>query len=164
MDKRGWVRSLCHLHKVYYLAIQETKMVDMDLLSVHTFWVNANFMHSFSPSRSASGDILVVWNPDHISHKQVIITDNYLAINTVWTTTGLEVMFIVIYTPQGVVCKPKLWVNILDMVVSFTGECILMGEFNELQERWSEWDLLLIRHPLELSMILLSMPTWLIFL
>lgn len=36
--------------------------------------------------------------------------------------------------PQGVVCKRKLGADILEMVVSFSGECILVGDFNEVRD------------------------------
>lgn len=59
-DKWVWVKSLCQKHKVNFLAIQESKMEVMDLVAIRSFWGNLSFSHAFSPSRGASGGIIVI--------------------------------------------------------------------------------------------------------
>lgn len=50
LQKRTWVRKLCIFHKINFLAIQETKMEDVDLATVRSFWGNSSFMCVVSPS------------------------------------------------------------------------------------------------------------------
>ena len=35
-DKKFWVRGLYNLYRVYFLGIQETKMTEMDLVTVRS--------------------------------------------------------------------------------------------------------------------------------
>lgn len=37
-DKKFWVRGLCNLYRVSFLGIQETKMTEMDLVTVRSLW------------------------------------------------------------------------------------------------------------------------------
>ena len=64
LDKRSWIRTLCHKHKINFLAIQETKMKVIDLVTVRSFWGNNSFSHAVSPSRGVSGGILIIWDLD----------------------------------------------------------------------------------------------------
>ena len=47
MDKCFWIRKNCHLNKVTFFTIPETKMKEIDFVSVRSFWGNASFMHVF---------------------------------------------------------------------------------------------------------------------
>lgn len=59
-DKRVWIRSLCNKHKVIFLAIQESKLENLDLLMVHSFGGNAFFCHVFTLSRKVLGGIIAI--------------------------------------------------------------------------------------------------------
>lgn len=69
LEKRSWIRKLCHSYKVNFLAIQETKMEYIRLISVRSFWGNISCMHALSPSRGASCGILAIWDPGCINQK-----------------------------------------------------------------------------------------------
>lgn len=133
--KRSWIRSLCYLHKVNFLAIQETKLEDINLSLMRYFWGNLSFMHSFSPPGGASGGILAIWDLSYISHKRVISTNWYVVVDAVWQNSGLNVLFIVVYTPQGANCKQHIWYDISKKISSFDEECIIIGEFNEVWDK-----------------------------
>ncbi|GJY86913.1 RNA-directed DNA polymerase, eukaryota [Tanacetum coccineum] len=37
-DKKGWIRELCFLHKINFVALQETKIESIDLFSIKKLW------------------------------------------------------------------------------------------------------------------------------
>ena len=43
-------------------------------------------------------------------------------------------MFIVVFAPRGAEPKRILWENLLQIIYSFQGECVLMGNFNEVHD------------------------------
>lgn len=133
-DKWVWVKSLCQKHKVNFLAIQESKMEVMDLVAIRSFWGNLSFSHAFSPSRGASGGIIVIWDPDYISKKRVIISGYFVAVEARWLRKNLEVMFSLVYAPQDAESKRILWDRLHHMINSFQGECVLMGDFNVVRD------------------------------
>ncbi|CAI9285302.1 unnamed protein product [Lactuca saligna] len=120
-----WIRDLglkiCNLHKINFLVIQETKMEAMDLVTVSSFRGNASFMHAFSSSRGSSGGILVVWDHTIISQKNVFTFTWFVVIEAIWVPSGLAVMFIVVYAPQGANDKRELWDQISRIIMSFFG-------------------------------------------
>ncbi|GKA77636.1 nucleotide-binding alpha-beta plait domain-containing protein [Tanacetum coccineum] len=62
--KKDWVKELCVRNKVNFLALQETKMENMDLICVKTCWGNLAFDYVHSDSVGNSGGILCVWGPN----------------------------------------------------------------------------------------------------
>ncbi|GJV48321.1 RNA-directed DNA polymerase, eukaryota [Tanacetum coccineum] len=53
--KKGWHKKLCHEYSINFLGIQETKMVNMDLLSIRSIWGNSHFDYASSLARGLSG-------------------------------------------------------------------------------------------------------------
>ncbi|GJS12354.1 zinc finger, CCHC-type containing protein [Tanacetum coccineum] len=49
--KKDWAKELCVKNKVNFLAIQETKMEEIDLFSVRRCWGNSTFEHLHSNSK-----------------------------------------------------------------------------------------------------------------
>lgn len=59
----------------------------------------------FFPSRGALGGSLIIWDLDFISQKKIHIFEYFIEIEVVWLTTGLEVLFISVYAPQGQIAR-----------------------------------------------------------
>lgn len=66
--------------------------------------------------RGASGGILAIWDLDSITKNNVIISDCFIVVEAVWVHTGLDVMFIVVYAPQGISNKRVLWDRISSLI------------------------------------------------
>lgn len=125
---------MCLKNKVNLLAIQETKLEDVDVRMARSFWGNNSFSYVFSPSRGVSGGILLLWDLDSISLQSSHISDDFTVIQAIWSSSGLPIMFIVVYAPQGVEPKIIIWENLLQLISSFQGKCVLMGYFNEVRD------------------------------
>lgn len=60
--KRNKVRELVRVQKVYFLAIQETKMKVITPNFCYNLWGSEDCEWSFPPSEGNSGYILFLWN------------------------------------------------------------------------------------------------------
>lgn len=101
---------------------------------VRSLWGNSSFMHTFSPSRGAFDSVLFIWDLDSISHNRVFIHDGFVAIEVVWVRSALQVLFIAVYAPQGLNNKILLQNEIYNTISNFSGEYIVMGDFNEVRD------------------------------
>ena len=99
-----------------------------------SFWGNSSFMHAFCPSHGASRGILAIMDVNLISHSHVSIHDGFVVIEAVWVRSGLQVNFIVVYAPQELSKTRLLWIDIYNFIFNSSGECIIMGDFNEVRD------------------------------
>ncbi|GJY30115.1 RNA-directed DNA polymerase, eukaryota [Tanacetum coccineum] len=71
-------------------------------------------LYSMSSSVGLSGGILCVWDPNSFATK---------------------VMFVSIYAPQDISEKKSLWEYITHIIDTWDGECIILGDFNEVRSK-----------------------------
>ena len=131
--KKDWAKDLCVKNKVNFLAIQETKMEDIDLFSVRQCWGNTTFEHLHSNSVGNSGGILCVWNPNIFCKKSFIILDFFIIIRGVWLLNGIDLMIIAVYAPHDPRDKRMLWDYLAHVINQWQGEVVIMGDFNEVR-------------------------------
>ncbi|GJV46146.1 RNA-directed DNA polymerase, eukaryota [Tanacetum coccineum] len=115
------------------MAIQETKMENIDLFSINALWGNYAFEYAFSPSVGYSGGILYVWDQTMFIKDSVTISDSFVAIRGTWTPTSSKLLFISVYAPQDVSQMRSLWDYISIMMDSWEGESVILGDFNEVR-------------------------------
>ncbi|GJU10343.1 RNA-directed DNA polymerase, eukaryota [Tanacetum coccineum] len=63
----------------------------------------------------------------------VAISDNFVAIYGTWLTSNVKVLFICVYAPQQPANKRDLWEYLLTILGRWSGEVIIMGDFNEVR-------------------------------
>nr|GEZ01283.1 putative RNA-directed DNA polymerase, eukaryota, reverse transcriptase zinc-binding domain protein [Tanacetum cinerariifolium] len=107
--KKDWVKELCIKYKVNFLALQETKMESMNLLCLRTCWGNLAFEYAQIDSVGNSG------------------------VRGVWRSTGQLVLLITIYAPRDVSEKQMLWDFLQCEISKWTGDVVIMGDFNEVR-------------------------------
>lgn len=154
-DKQGWIRTLFHKHKVNF---QQFKIQRLQLFSTYidVFWGNNSFANAISPSCDVSEAILVIQDLDHITFKKIHSSNPFVAIEAVLISLGLNVLFIIVYVPQGADCQRHLWCNISYLISSFREECVFIGDFKLCVLSQRGWGLNLIICQLSVLMILLS--------
>nr|GEV37129.1 RNA-directed DNA polymerase, eukaryota, nucleotide-binding alpha-beta plait domain protein [Tanacetum cinerariifolium] len=103
--KKGWIQELNSKHRVGFVALHETKMESIDLFSIKALWGNFAFDYVLSPSVWLSGGILYAWDPS-LFHK-----DNSIDLNE----------------------KRMLWEFLGYLIDTWGGECVLLGDFNEVR-------------------------------
>nr|GEY75654.1 RNA-directed DNA polymerase, eukaryota, reverse transcriptase zinc-binding domain protein [Tanacetum cinerariifolium] len=78
--KKRWIQDLNRKHKVNFVAIQETKMKNINLFSIDSLWGNVSYDYAFSPSVGYSRGILCVWDSNMFVKESVTISDSFVAI------------------------------------------------------------------------------------
>nr|GEV94057.1 RNA-directed DNA polymerase, eukaryota [Tanacetum cinerariifolium] len=151
--KKEWIRELNIKHKVNFLTLQETKMDSISAMDVKLLWGNYNFDHVFSEAVGNSGGILCNYNFNHIFSEAVgnsggilcmwdsnvfhkekhIISDNFVALYGTWNPNKAKLLMISIYAPQSATGKRSLWSYITSLITRWNGDCMVMGDFNEVR-------------------------------
>nr|GEU89013.1 RNA-directed DNA polymerase, eukaryota [Tanacetum cinerariifolium] len=79
-----------------------------------------------------SGGILCIWEASIFKKENVTISDNFIAIYGTWLPCNANILFVVVYAPQLVSSRRKLWDYISVIVGRWNGESIIMVDFNEV--------------------------------
>ncbi|GJW53638.1 RNA-directed DNA polymerase, eukaryota [Tanacetum coccineum] len=90
------------------------------------------------PIRKEGGSILDALD-DMIKKHHHIISDNFVALYGMWIPKKIQILIISIYAPQPFAAKRQLWDYITSLISQWRGDCIVLGDFNEVrckEERW----------------------------
>ncbi|GJX62366.1 RNA-directed DNA polymerase, eukaryota, partial [Tanacetum coccineum] len=131
--KKDWVKELCVSHKVDFLSLQETKMEDINIFDIKKCWGNFVFDYVFSESNGFSGGILCIWNPTVFNKYSTTVSDYFIIVRGKWISNGKLLLIISVYAPQEALEKKMLWDYLNHIIISWKGEVILMGDFNEVR-------------------------------
>ncbi|GJZ44729.1 RNA-directed DNA polymerase, eukaryota, reverse transcriptase zinc-binding domain protein [Tanacetum coccineum] len=107
--KRDWVKELCLKNKVNFLALQETKMENMNLWCVKACWGNYTFDYAHSDSVGNSGGILCIWDPNSFQKDNVTVSDFFIIIRGTWLKSGVKILMVAVYAPHDLRDKKILW-------------------------------------------------------
>lgn len=108
-------------------------------MEIKYFWGNYQFAHVESEALGLSGGILCVWDSNIFQKHHHIISDNFVALYGMWIPKKIQILIISIYAPQPVAAKRQLWDYIASLISQWRGDCIVLGDFNEVrckEERW----------------------------
>ncbi|GJZ55521.1 RNA-directed DNA polymerase, eukaryota, partial [Tanacetum coccineum] len=111
----------------------ETKMDSISDMDVKILWGNTNFDFSFSEAIGNSGGILCVWDHNMFRKEHHIISDNFVVLYGTWIPNQMKLMLISVYAPQAGSYKRMLWSYLGSIINRWTGETIVMGDFNEVR-------------------------------
>ncbi|GKE16513.1 RNA-directed DNA polymerase, eukaryota [Tanacetum coccineum] len=114
-------------------------MGNMDLFSIKELWGNLSFDYAFSPSVGASGGILCAWDPCIFVKENSMVSDSFVAIYGVWIPSSTRILIISIYAPQDLSERRMLWDYLRHLISSWDGECVLMGDFNEVRFEYERY-------------------------
>ncbi|GJS07785.1 RNA-directed DNA polymerase, eukaryota [Tanacetum coccineum] len=131
--KKDWVKELCVKNKVNFMALQETKMKNMELFSVKMCWGNFAFDYVHSDSVGNSGGILCVCDPNSFRKRNATVNDYFVMIRGVWCLTGNDLLIIAVYAPHDCRDKQMLWDYLTYEISKWKGEVVIMGDFNEVR-------------------------------
>nr|GEV94969.1 hypothetical protein [Tanacetum cinerariifolium] len=87
LNKRRWIRDLCHANNVNFLAIQESKMLHVDLWMLRQIWGNVHFDFASTSARAVMGDFNNVRNEGErfgsvFCNRQARIFNEFIANNS----------------------------------------------------------------------------------
>nr|GFB97393.1 RNA-directed DNA polymerase, eukaryota [Tanacetum cinerariifolium] len=87
----------------------------------------------------SSGGILCVWDSNVFLKEKHIIFDNFVALYGTWIPNKMKILLISVYAPQSLSVKRLLWNYLSSLITRWNGECLVMGDFDEvrrMEERW----------------------------
>ncbi|GJV77241.1 RNA-directed DNA polymerase, eukaryota [Tanacetum coccineum] len=87
------------------------------------------------PSVGNSGGILCVWDPRMFRKQKQHVSDTNVAIQGVWIPNAKKCLIISVYAPQEVSEKKMLWSYLNHVIDNWSGETIIMGDFNEVRSK-----------------------------
>ncbi|GJZ37690.1 RNA-directed DNA polymerase, eukaryota [Tanacetum coccineum] len=79
------------------------------------------------------GGILCVWDPRLFVKDNSTVSDSFLAISGTWIPSSTKLLVISVYAPQDLTERRMLWDFIHHLIDSWDGECVLLGDFNEVR-------------------------------
>nr|GEY17495.1 RNA-directed DNA polymerase, eukaryota [Tanacetum cinerariifolium] len=92
-------------------------------------------MKILSPSVGFSGGILRVWDPNIFVKDSVTISDSFVAVRGTWASSSTKLLIVSVYAPQDLSKKKRLWDYISHMIDMWNGDCIILGDFNEVRTK-----------------------------
>ncbi|GJV96160.1 RNA-directed DNA polymerase, eukaryota, reverse transcriptase zinc-binding domain protein [Tanacetum coccineum] len=134
LNKRRWIRDLCHRNMVNLLAIQESKMSQVNLWVLRQLWGNSQFDFASSSARGMSGGIISIWNCNIFLKSNIMCNDNYVVVDGRWVPGNLNIRWINVYAPQNLSSKIALWSSLSNLIVSWDGIVVVMGDYNEVRD------------------------------
>nr|GEW82214.1 RNA-directed DNA polymerase, eukaryota, reverse transcriptase zinc-binding domain protein [Tanacetum cinerariifolium] len=60
--------------------------------------------------------------------------ENFVVIDGLWIPEDVQIRWIIVYTPQNLSCKIAFWSMLAELVASWNGVIVIMGDFNEVRE------------------------------
>ncbi|GJZ41695.1 RNA-directed DNA polymerase, eukaryota [Tanacetum coccineum] len=142
-------RKVCVTTKVSTIINDRTKII----VKGKVYWIRIRELEPWSPelddefcesssddelifsSVGLSGGILCVWDPNSFVKDNATISDYFVAVRGTWLSTATKVMFVSIYAPQDISEKKSLWEYITHIIDTWDGECIILGDFNEVRSK-----------------------------
>ncbi|GJS75042.1 RNA-directed DNA polymerase, eukaryota [Tanacetum coccineum] len=110
-------------------------MENVDYFCIKNCWGNFSFEFVCGPSVGNSGGILCVWDPRMFSKQNSTVLDYFVAIQGVWIPNAKKCLIISVYAPQEISEKKMLWSYLNHMIDNWSGETIIMGDFNEVRSK-----------------------------
>lgn len=114
--KRDWIRGLRLQLRPSFLAIQETKSVEVIGKLDKLLWGNSIFSCEVSDPEGQSGGIATLWDPNIFLKQNLSRIDGCLAIGGIWVPAKKRCWVLNIYAPQLLCRKKALWSAITGMM------------------------------------------------
>ncbi|PWA74088.1 Endonuclease/exonuclease/phosphatase [Artemisia annua] len=114
-------------------GIQESMTCDVNPYMIQSMWGHSSFEYDVKKATGKLGGIIAVWDPSIFSKTSSITGDGFLALSGKWTTIDVKCRIIIVYAPQDLKSKRKLWKDLKTLIISENILSIVMGDFNEVR-------------------------------
>ncbi|XP_071687435.1 uncharacterized protein [Rutidosis leptorrhynchoides] len=134
IEKIGWVRNLLSKERPSFIALQETRLKQVNLSWINALcgFSNCNFVQK--ERVGFAGGQLIIWDTDQFDASDTIVFDCVLGVHGVWKATNSPVNFLNIHGPHDDAGKVRLWESLSKILGVEDEAWILCGDFNEVRE------------------------------
>ncbi|GKE41595.1 cytochrome P450 [Tanacetum coccineum] len=106
---------------------------NIDRISLQAVWGNSNFEFASKKSEGKSGGIISIWDLSKFTLRKSVDGDGFLAVSGTWHSPDTLCNIIVVYAPQCLHKKKKLWHDLRKLYMDFDSLTIIIGDFNEVR-------------------------------
>ncbi|XP_021980831.1 uncharacterized protein LOC110876981 [Helianthus annuus] len=131
--KAGWIKSIVREYGINFLAIQESKHVNVSRADLAKFWGNSKFGFDSVDATGLSGGLVCLWDESLFQMEESVKHRNYLLIKGRVVGCGALVCFLNVYAPQGVAAKKAVWEELSGIITGSDGLWIVGGDFNSVR-------------------------------
>ncbi|GJY36912.1 RNA-directed DNA polymerase, eukaryota [Tanacetum coccineum] len=96
--------------------------------------VNSDYVDKSIMEENSSG-ILCVWDPRMFRKYNSTASDYFVVIQGEWIPSAKKCIIMSIYAPQEVFEKKMLWNYLNHVIDNWSGEVVIMGDFNEVRSK-----------------------------
>ncbi|PWA59349.1 cytochrome P450 [Artemisia annua] len=113
--------------------INESMSSRDDRLLIQSLWGHLPFDYLVKKSDGKSGGIIAIWDPSKFVLSSSINDVGFLALLGTWVPINSPCLIIIVYAPQDLQTKKKLWLDIKGIIEANNILSIVMGDFNEVR-------------------------------
>ncbi|XP_071699202.1 uncharacterized protein [Rutidosis leptorrhynchoides] len=124
------VFNLITKFQVQFMAIQETMVENVSPSVLREVWKGMSFGGLQVSSCGRSGGMISCWKDEFFILKSYFQCQYWLATFLTYIPSGIDVLIINVYAPQGESDKKNIWKQISRMVNKWNGPSCVLGDFN----------------------------------
>lgn len=134
--KKNKIRELIRQNKIDFLALQETKLVDVTPSLCHSLWGSDDCEWVFRPSEGSSGGIISIWRKSSAILISSFQGEGYVGVCLEWGVEKKRCIIINVYSRCDLPSKRRLWEALVEERVSRgEGAWCVLGDFNVVCRR-----------------------------
>lgn len=134
--KKDKIRNLIREEKADFIAIHESKLVEVDSGLVRSLWGDQDVEWPFTSAEGNSGGIISMWSGSQFKQIFTFSGKGFLGVSGVWVKNNKCCNIINIYSPCLISEKRELWRIHIMSKRGFDGVLwCLVGDFNAIKNR-----------------------------
>jgi len=106
-------------NKIDFLALQETKLVDITPSFCYSLWGSVDCDWTFRPSEGSSGGILSIWRKSCASLISTFQGEGYVGVCLDWGVERMRCVVINVNSKCKLAAKRRLWESLVGLVCSW---------------------------------------------
>ncbi|PNX56749.1 cytochrome p450, partial [Trifolium pratense] len=131
--KKRKVRDLIFQNQIDFMAIQETKLENVDEKLCVGLWGSQDCLWAVLPSEGSSGGILSIWRKSNSSLRFTFIGEGFVGVCIEWGVSKKVCFVVNVYAKCDSMAKRRLWELLLMSKRGFgDGNWCILGDFNSV--------------------------------
>jgi len=131
--KKNKIKELLRNHKVDFLAIQETKMEDINASLCANLWGNDDFDWAYLPSEGNNGGILSIWKKSLAKLFYTFTGEGLVGVYLEWGVLKRKCIVINVYSKCDLAAKKRLWEKLVLARNNLgSGAWCILGDFHSV--------------------------------
>ena len=131
--KEKIVKSFVESHRVDMILLQESKLNSCNYGRVQRLWAADDFDWEWQPAVGNAGGLLMIWDTKAFKKEMSVVKDRFIMVKGKWLVEEFNCIVVNVYAPCGLEEKNRLWEDLLQLKIKFTGSWCFAGDFNTVR-------------------------------